>query len=101
MNAGAVGDLRNVKSAAKVARLIMDYTQHTILASEQASRFAVSLGLEYEDLETQGSLKLYEDWKKNSCQPNYWTESSSPSLLIPAASKLGPNPLSSCVPYTL
>ena len=92
MNVGSVGALRNVRGAARAARLVLDYTQETLLVGEQASAFAVGLGMEYETLETSSSLKIYENWRNNSCQPNYWTATKGVLL---------PDPSMSCGPYTL
>jgi hypothetical protein len=40
MNVGAVGGLRRVKSAAQVARLVLQHTKHSMLVGEQATEFA-------------------------------------------------------------
>ncbi|RFU81065.1 n4-beta-n-acetylglucosaminyl-l-asparaginase precursor [Trichoderma arundinaceum] len=87
MNAGAVANLRRVKDAIGVARHVLDYTQHTLLAGEQATQFALENGFAEENLSTQDSLKACHDWRSNNCQPNYRLN-------------VHPNPLSSCGPYS-
>jgi Asparaginase len=72
MNVGAVAALRRVKSAISVARHVLEHTQHSLLVGDQATAFAVSLGFKEETLETNVSQKLWEQWKENSCQPNFW-----------------------------
>ncbi|KAM0454837.1 hypothetical protein ACHAPV_008210 [Trichoderma viride] len=87
LNAGAVANLRRVKDAIGVARHVLDYTQHTLLAGEQATQFAVENGFEEESLATQDSLKTCYGWRKGHCQPNYRVN-------------VQPDPLSSCGPYS-
>ncbi|KAM0246711.1 hypothetical protein ACHAQJ_010109 [Trichoderma viride] len=87
MNAGAVANLRRVKDAIGVARHVLDYTQHTLLAGEQATQFALENGFTEENLSTDDSLKTCHDWQSNNCQPNYRLN-------------VSPNPLSSCGPYS-
>lgn len=73
MNVGAVGALRNIKSAISVARCVMENTEHSILAGELATQFAVEMGFQKDNLTTNVSVGMYQDWLNNSCQPNYWT----------------------------
>ncbi|XP_037070421.1 N(4)-(Beta-N-acetylglucosaminyl)-L-asparaginase-like [Pollicipes pollicipes] len=86
MKVGAVGCLRRVKSAASVARAVLEHTRHTLLVGELATQFAVQMGFHEESLETKHSRQLYEDWKRRSCQPNFWTN-------------VEPDPSDSCGPY--
>jgi len=85
-NAGSVGDLRRIKNAIGVARAVMEHTSHTLLAGAQATEFAKENGFLEESLETPASRKLWEDWKKNNCQPNYRVN-------------VLPNASASCGPY--
>ncbi|TFB02761.1 putative isoaspartyl peptidase/L-asparaginase 3 [Trichoderma ghanense] len=87
LNAGAVANLRRVKDAVGVARHVLDYTRHTLLAGEQATQFALENGFKEESLSTEASLRACHEWISSSCQPNY-------------RSKVHPNPLSSCGPYS-
>ncbi|KAH9616481.1 hypothetical protein KSS87_021955, partial [Heliosperma pusillum] len=45
MEVGAVAAMRYVKDGIKAAQLVMQYTEHTLLVGEQASVFAISMGL--------------------------------------------------------
>ncbi|KAK7075228.1 hypothetical protein SK128_013115 [Halocaridina rubra] len=83
---GAVADLRRVKSAISVARMVMEHTTHTLLAGDQATEFALAMGFEEENLTTNVSQGIHDNWLNNSCQPNFWQ-----SVL--------PDPSTSCGPY--
>lgn len=48
MKAGAVAFVRNIKNPVKLARLVMEQTEHVLLAGEGANQFAAQLGLETE-----------------------------------------------------
>ena len=72
-NVGAVASLRRVKSAVGVARRVLENTHHSMLAGELATQFAVQMGFAEESLSTEASTQLWEDWKSNNCQPNFWT----------------------------
>lgn len=86
MNVGAVAALRRVKSAISVARHVLEDTQHSLLVGDQATAFAVSMGFKEETLETDVSQKIWEQWKENSCQPNFWVN-------------VQPDPTKFCGPY--
>nr|CAD7407238.1 unnamed protein product [Timema poppensis] len=86
MNMGAVGALRRVKNAISVARHVLDYTQHSLLVGDQATEFAVAMGFKEEPLETNASTKIWQQWKQNNCQPNFWMN-------------VSPDPASTCGPY--
>ncbi|XP_003415873.1 N(4)-(beta-N-acetylglucosaminyl)-L-asparaginase [Loxodonta africana] len=72
MDVGAVGALRRVKNAIGVARKVLEYTTHTLLAGESATKFAESMGFVNEDLSTNASRALHSAWLARNCQPNYW-----------------------------
>ncbi|KID77804.1 N(4)-(Beta-N-acetylglucosaminyl)-L-asparaginase [Metarhizium brunneum] len=87
LNVGAVGALRRVKHAIAVARHVLEYTGHTMLVGDSATRFAAQNGFKEEDLATDRSRDMCEQWKRNQCQPNSWVG-------------VVPDPKSSCGPYT-
>ncbi|XP_071951860.1 N(4)-(Beta-N-acetylglucosaminyl)-L-asparaginase-like [Antedon mediterranea] len=84
---GSVADLRRVKSAISVARSVMTYSKETLIVGESATQFAVEMGFKSESLSTDKSKQIWEDWKKNNCQPNY-------------RNNVSPDPTTSCGPYT-
>lgn len=69
---GAVAALRNIKSAISVAKSVLQHTKHSILAGDQATKFAIEMGFKEESLSSINSTKMWEVWKKNKCQPNFW-----------------------------
>uniref|UniRef100_A0A914UNL4 N(4)-(Beta-N-acetylglucosaminyl)-L-asparaginase n=1 Tax=Plectus sambesii TaxID=2011161 RepID=A0A914UNL4_9BILA len=56
---GAVGDLRRVKSASRVAYAVMNYTKHSLIVGESATKFAIEMGFTEESLQTDESKKMY------------------------------------------
>ncbi|KMQ94247.1 n-beta-n-acetylglucosaminyl-l-asparaginase [Lasius niger] len=87
MDVGAIGGLRNVKSAISVARKVLHHTKHTLLGGELGTEFAVKMGFKKESLTTNESLQTWTQWKANNCQPNFWKN-------------VVPDPTASCGPYT-
>ncbi|XP_075664064.1 putative isoaspartyl peptidase/L-asparaginase 3 isoform X1 [Castanea sativa] len=73
MEVGAVAAMRYVKDGIRAARLVMEHTKHTLLVGEQASAFAISMGLPGPtNLSSTESIAKWSKWKENSCQPNFW-----------------------------
>lgn len=88
MNTGAVAGLRRVKDAIAVARLVLDYTEHSMLSGDLATDFAMRFGgFTEENLSTPESGETCEGWKKAACQPNY------------RAGNLVPDSQQQCGPY--
>lgn len=79
--------MRHVKDGIRAARLVMLHTSHTLLAGDQASAFAISMGLPGPtNLSSNESLAKWLTWKRNnSCQPNFWK-----NVLPAAADSCGP-----------
>lgn len=75
MNIGAVAALRNIKDAIAVARNVLQNTRHTMLVGSQATEFAIQMGYTNESLRTNDSQSVWQNWKNNSCQPNFWVVS--------------------------
>ncbi|VVC35343.1 Peptidase T2, asparaginase 2,Nucleophile aminohydrolases, N-terminal [Cinara cedri] len=71
MNVGAVGSMKRIKEASKVARHVMENTKHTLLVGKGATQFAKQMGFNETNLSTNYSLDLWKHWKTN-CQPNFW-----------------------------
>ena len=72
MNIGAVSDLRRIPNAISVARKVLDHTAHTMLAGDQATKFAIQMGFQEQSLTTNKSHDIWAKWKRNKCQPNFW-----------------------------
>lgn len=74
LDVGAVGCLRRIKPAMRVARAVLDHTKHSLLVGEKATQFALKMGFNEETLSTDHSEDLWVKWKENNCQPNFWKD---------------------------
>ena len=72
MDVGGVGCLRNVKNAISVARHVLENTAHSLIVGDLATDFALRMGYANESLETYKSKAMWENWRANNCQPNFW-----------------------------
>jgi len=62
--AGAVAALQGVKTPSKVARLVMERTDHVLLVGVGAQRFARMHGFKIEDLLTDKAREAWVKWKE-------------------------------------
>ncbi len=70
--AGAVASLRNIKNPSKVAKVIMERTDHILLVGDGALKFARMHGFKEENLLTDEARKEWVKWKENlSTQDDY------------------------------
>jgi len=79
-SAGAVAALRNIKNPSKVARLVMERTDHVLLVGEGALRFAKAHGFKEEDLLTERSRQAWLRWKETMSDRDNWFPPKSGSL---------------------
>lgn len=86
MEVGAVGDLRRIRSAIKVAQHVLEHTLHTLLVGDGADEFANAMGLQYESLNSEDNIASVKNWTRHNCQPNFWRN-------------VHPDPRTSCGPY--
>jgi len=63
--AGGVASLRNIKNPSKVAKMIMERTDHVLLVGEGALRFARMHGFKEENLLTDNAREMWVKWKEN------------------------------------
>jgi N4-(beta-N-acetylglucosaminyl)-L-asparaginase len=70
--AGSVAALRNIKNPSRVARLVMERTDHVLIVGEGALRFAKAHGFVEEDLLTDGSRKAWLKWKEQLSREDDW-----------------------------
>ena len=78
--AGAVAALRNIKNPSKVARLVMERTDHVLLVGEGALKFARAHGFKEEDLLTDKSLAAWLRWKETMSDRDNWFPPKSDSV---------------------
>ncbi len=69
---GAVAALRNIKTPSKVARLVMERTDHVLLVGEGALRFAKAHGFKEEDLLTDEAREIWLKWKETMSTQDDW-----------------------------
>ena len=70
--AGAVGSLHNIKYPSKVARLVMEQTDHVLLVGEGALDFARAQGFAEENLLTERSRKIWLWWRQTLSPRDDW-----------------------------
>ena len=78
--AGAVAALRNIKNPSKVARLVMERTDHVLLVGEGALKFARAHGFKEEDLLTERSREAWLRWKETMSDVDNWFPPKAESL---------------------
>lgn len=69
---GAVAGLRDVRHAARVARLVMQQTNRVMLAGEGALKFALANGFPREDLLTDRARRFWLHWKRSRSKIDDW-----------------------------
>lgn len=62
--AGSVASIRGIKTPSKIAKLVMEETDHIMLVGEGALRFAKAMGFKEEDLLTEKSRLAWMVWKR-------------------------------------
>jgi N4-(beta-N-acetylglucosaminyl)-L-asparaginase len=72
--AGAVAALEAVKNPTKVAKLVMETTDHVLLVGPGARRFADVNGFAHENLLTEKARKVWLYWKQNLSPIDKWLE---------------------------
>jgi N4-(beta-N-acetylglucosaminyl)-L-asparaginase len=69
---GAVGALRNIKNPSKVARTVMERTDHVLLVGEGALKFAKAHGFKEENLLTDEAREIWLKWKETMSTQDDW-----------------------------
>jgi N4-(beta-N-acetylglucosaminyl)-L-asparaginase len=70
--AGAVAALRGFRHAARLAKLVMEQTDHALLAGEGARSFARAQGFLEEDLLTDTARRIWLYWKQTRSDRDDW-----------------------------
>jgi N4-(beta-N-acetylglucosaminyl)-L-asparaginase len=76
--AGAVAALRNIKNPSRVARLVMERSDHVLLVGDGALRFARAHGFAEENLLTDRAREAWLQWKENLSQKDDWLPAHTP-----------------------
>jgi N4-(beta-N-acetylglucosaminyl)-L-asparaginase len=61
--AGSVGSVQRIKNVARLAKTVMERTNHVMIVGDGARRFAVDEGFEEMNLLTDSSRKIWLAWK--------------------------------------
>ena len=64
--AGSVASVRRIANVARLAKTVMERTNHTMIVGDGARRFAVAEGFEEKNLLTEHSRKIWLAWKASS-----------------------------------
>jgi N4-(beta-N-acetylglucosaminyl)-L-asparaginase len=70
--AGSVASLRNIKTPSRVAKLVLERTDHVMIVGEGALRFARAHGFEETNLLTEESRKKWLHWKETRDGEDDW-----------------------------
>ena len=70
--AGAVAGLRGIKTPSKIARLVMQRTDHVLLVGEGALRFAKAHGFKEQELLTDRAREIWLRWKESQSERDDW-----------------------------
>jgi N4-(beta-N-acetylglucosaminyl)-L-asparaginase len=69
---GSVASIRNIKNPSKVARLVMERTDHVLMVGEGALKFARAHGFPEENLLTDASRAAWLAWKERLSKEDDW-----------------------------
>ncbi|MEX2189043.1 MAG: N(4)-(beta-N-acetylglucosaminyl)-L-asparaginase, partial [Pirellulales bacterium] len=72
--AGAVAALQKIKNPSKVAKLVMEQTDHVLLVGEGALKFARAHGFKEEELLTEKARKIWLYWRQSRDKDDDWIE---------------------------
>jgi N4-(beta-N-acetylglucosaminyl)-L-asparaginase len=76
--AGGVAALQRIRNPARVAQLVMDATDHSLLVGEGALAFARAQGFREENLLTEKARKIWLYWKRTLSEKDDWLPPSGP-----------------------
>ncbi len=85
---GAVAALRYIKNPSRVARLVMEETDHVLLVGEGALRFALSFGFQKEELLTERARQVWLQWRRERGPRDHWMQNKLPGALRSALETL-------------
>ncbi len=77
---GAVAALKYIKNPSKVAKLVMERTEHCLLVGRGALEFALAHGFKKENLLTDRAREAWLRWKENLSDKDSWLPPKSDKL---------------------
>jgi N4-(beta-N-acetylglucosaminyl)-L-asparaginase len=72
--AGAVACLEDIATPSLVAKAVMDYTDHILLAGPDARRFAIKMGFQPQNLLTEKSRQDWLRWRARLNRDDAWLD---------------------------
>jgi N4-(beta-N-acetylglucosaminyl)-L-asparaginase len=72
--AGAVAALEGIATPSRVAKAVMDHTDHILLVGEGAKRFALQMGFAEQNLLTEASRLAWLRWKSRLNESDNWLD---------------------------
>ncbi|MDA2925990.1 N(4)-(beta-N-acetylglucosaminyl)-L-asparaginase [Acidobacteria bacterium AH-259-G07] len=69
---GAVAALESIKYPSRVAKLVMERTDHVLLVGEGALKFALAMGFEKQNLLTPEAREIWLKWKRELSPQDDW-----------------------------
>jgi N4-(beta-N-acetylglucosaminyl)-L-asparaginase len=72
--AGAVAALEGIATPSRVAKAVMDHTDHILLVGEGAKRFALQMGFTEQNLLTERSRQAWLRWKSRINESDNWLD---------------------------
>lgn len=70
--AGAVASLEGIKYPSRVAKLVMERTDHVLMVGRGALKFALAMGFEEENLLTDEAREAWLKWKRELSDKDDW-----------------------------
>ena len=77
--AGAVAALEGIATPSRVAKAVMDYTDHILLVGDGAKRFALRMGFAEQNLLTERSRQAWLRWKSQLNPSDNWLDIPAPA----------------------
>ncbi len=71
-NCGAVAAIRNIVHPSRVAKLVLERTDHAMIVGQGALRFAKAHGFKEQDLLTDDARKIWLRWKESHSDRDDW-----------------------------
>jgi N4-(beta-N-acetylglucosaminyl)-L-asparaginase len=87
--AGAVAALEGIATPSRVAKAVMDYTDHVLLVGEGAKKFALQMGFTEQNLLTEKSRQYWLRWKSTLNPSDNWLDVEPPAERAPRSTPNG------------
>ncbi|HVS12319.1 MAG TPA: N(4)-(beta-N-acetylglucosaminyl)-L-asparaginase [Thermoanaerobaculia bacterium] len=85
--AGAVAAIEEILHPSRVAKQVMEHTDHVLLVGRDATRFAVKMGHQTQNLLTPEARERWLEWKRGLSDRDDWID---PAERLPAVAATGP-----------